>query len=30
MGDVLTRHYPALRSVMNLENAFAPWPGARA
>ena len=30
MGDVLTRHYPALRSVINPDNAFAPWPGARA
>ncbi len=30
MGDVLARHYPALRSVINPDNAFAPWPGARA
>lgn len=30
MGDVITRHYPSLRSVMNQDNAFAPWPGTRA
>jgi hypothetical protein len=30
MGDVLNRHYPSLRSVLNPDNAFAPWPGARA
>jgi hypothetical protein len=30
MGDVLARHYPGLRSAMNPDNAFAPWPGARA
>ncbi len=30
MGDVLSRHYPSLRGVMNTDNAFAPWSGARA
>jgi len=30
MGDVLTRHYQALRGVLNPDNAFAPWPSARA
>jgi heme peroxidase len=30
MGDVLSRHYPALRSTLNPDNAFAPWPGARS
>ncbi len=30
MGDVLTRHYPSLRSALNPDNAFAPWPGSRA
>jgi hypothetical protein len=30
MGDVLSRHHPALRAVLNRDNAFAPWPGARA
>jgi hypothetical protein len=30
MGDVLARHYPQLRSVANADNAFAPWPNARA
>jgi hypothetical protein len=30
MGDVLTRHYPGLRPVLNPENAFQPWPGARS
>jgi hypothetical protein len=30
MGDVLSRHYPGLRGVLNHDNAFAPWPGARA
>jgi hypothetical protein len=31
MSDVLLRHYPGLReSLRGLDNAFAPWPGARA
>jgi hypothetical protein len=30
MGDVLTRHYPDLRGALNPDNAFAPWPRARA
>jgi hypothetical protein len=30
MGDVFTRHYPSLRPALNSDNAFAPWPGARA
>ena len=30
MGDVLSRHYPGLRSVVNPDNVFSPWPGARA
>ena len=30
MGDVLSRHYPSLRAALNPDNAFAPWPGARA
>jgi hypothetical protein len=30
MGDVLTRHYPGLRAVLNPDNVFSPWPGARA
>jgi hypothetical protein len=30
MGDILTRHYPGVRSALNPENAFQPWPGARA
>jgi heme peroxidase len=31
MGDVLRRHYPELRSaILGNQNAFAPWPGARA
>lgn len=30
MGDVLARHYPNLRAAANPDNAFAPWPGARA
>jgi hypothetical protein len=30
MGDVLARHYPSLRAAANPDNAFAPWPGARA
>ncbi|HEY0584373.1 MAG TPA: peroxidase family protein [Chloroflexota bacterium] len=31
MSDVLLRHYPALRDALRgVDNAFAPWPGARA
>jgi hypothetical protein len=30
MGDVLTRHYPGLRAVLNPDNVFSSWPGARA
>ena len=30
MGDLLSRHYPNLRSVLNPDNAFAPWPNSRA
>jgi hypothetical protein len=30
MGDVLARHYPALRAAANADNAFAPWANARA
>ncbi len=30
MGDVLSRHYPSLRAALNPDNAFAPWPDARA
>lgn len=26
MGSVLTRHYPAVASLMNQRNPFAPWP----
>jgi hypothetical protein len=30
MVDLLVRHYPSLRGVVNPDNAFQPWPGARA
>jgi len=30
MGDLLSRHYPDLRTTLNPDNAFAPWPNARA
>ena len=31
MGDVLNRHYPALRDALRgTDNAFAAWRGARA
>jgi hypothetical protein len=31
MSDVLIRHYPGLREALRgMDNAFAPWPGARA
>jgi hypothetical protein len=30
MGDVLSRHYPAVAEKLNPDNAFAPWPNARA
>jgi hypothetical protein len=31
MSDVLLRHYPSLQDALRgVDNAFAPWPGARA